>query len=206
MRSATRRVRRPAAQAFTLIEMVAVLALAALLATAATVSLKGTRRDAAVDDAAGRWRAYDAAARDLARQSGRPVTLRIRAGGGGTGDAGPVARRLDADGRADLGPPVDLPGGPDGVRVDRVLTPPVGADPGAGVSAGSGGAVDVPVSARGFGPSYAVRLAGPGGRTRWLLVAGLTGEVRTVPDEQYVRNTFRLLAGGEGGVGAADQP
>jgi hypothetical protein len=80
------------------------------------------------------------------------------------------------------GAPLDLPAGPDGVRVERVVTP---ADDAAG------GDVDLRVSARGYSPSYAVLLAGPGGRRQWVLFAGLTGEAGVANDDREVLETIR---------------
>jgi type II secretory pathway pseudopilin PulG len=171
--------------AFTLVELTATLLLAALLATAVAASLKGVRRGAALDDAVSAWKAYDEAARAGARATGRPTRLRVDV------DAGRVARVDDADG-SPRGSPLDLPPGPEGVRVERVMT--AADDPGVGRGA-SAGTIEVPVSARGLGPSYAVLLAGPGGRRQWLVFAGLTGEPRTVSDERDVVETFRLLRG-----------
>lgn len=167
-------------RAFTLVELTATLVLAALLAAAVAVSLKGLRRGAAVDDVASAWRAYDEAARAQARASGKPIRLSVDL------DANRV-RRLDDETAAPLGWALEWPGGPEGVRVDRLLTP--SDDPAAGAR---GGMFELPISARGYGPAYAVRLAGPGGRTRWLMFAGLTGQPRTPADEREVVEAFRL--------------
>ena len=170
----------PRRRGFTLVELTAVLLLAALIATGVTVSLKGARRDTLLDDAVLRWKAYDEATRAQARRSGGPLRLRIGI------DAG-RARRLAADDNRPLGGTLDFPPGPDGVRIERVLTPADDA---------GGGDVDVRVSARGYSPPYAVLLGGPGGRRQWVLFAGLTGEASLGHDDRQVLDTIRLAAAG----------
>lgn len=172
---------------FTLVELVAVLILTALLAAAVSVSLKGVRRDVALDDSAARLRAYDGATRDAARLAGRPLVLRFDL-------SAAVVSRLDPESQQARGTALPLRAGAsprdrESVTIDRMMTPDGEA---------AAGEVDVLCSARGWTPSYAVLLAGPNGRREWVLFAGLTGEARTIRDDRQVRETLALLRPGVG--------
>jgi prepilin-type N-terminal cleavage/methylation domain-containing protein len=178
-------------RAFTLIELVATLLLAALLATAVAVSLKGIGKEAQFDETVSRIRSFDDASRRQAKASGRPLRIQIDLDRGriscleeGQNGNGPVVNDRSESNRTAL----DLPPGPSGVKIERLER----ADDSA-----PGGEVEIPCSARGHTPTYALLLTGQG-RRQWLLFAGLTGQVRIIADERELQDTFRLL-GATGG-------
>lgn len=162
--------------AFTLVEMVAVLALAGLLAAAATLSVEGLGRDARMDDVMDRLAEYDQLARASARQAHRPVTLWFNA------TRGAVERIFEArDGEPDAGQAVfHLP---PGFSIERVMAAG-GRDPGADLK--------LAVSEAGRSASYALRIRGAG-RVRWILIAGLTGDLTWPKDEREIDNIFTRL-------------
>ena len=170
-------MRRRRGSAFTLVELLAVLLLMALLATGVSLSLKGVLRDAELRNAASQLIQFDRLAREQARRSDRPSQLRFEL------QAGRV-RNIDARTKTVQGRELQLPAG---VAIEQVRTarqPRGGAD------------AVVPCSARGQTTSYAVLLRGVGRQQLWLVVAGLSGTVETVRDDQTVNQTFALLAHG----------
>ena len=179
--------RRPAVgRAFTLLEMLAVLALAAVLTSAAALSLRGVARGARLEDVAGQFVGFDRTARDAARRFGRPLELRFDLG------RGTVRRAGGGQGAM----PLRLP---EGFRVAGLVLP--------GGAASAGGEVRVPVSARGQTPSYAARLAGANGEELWVVAAGLTGRTMVVRDADDVRDIFAAevpAAGPTSPAGRAD--
>ena len=146
--------------AFTLIELTAVLVLMAVITGAAVVSLAGPRSRAVAADAAAQVSFADAQVRQAALGTDQPQTLLIDL------QAGRLSRVSDD------APPVTLVDLPAGVRLARVVV---------GAEATDFGQVRLPISAAGRSPSYAVDLSTPAGQ-RWLVVAGLTGQVTPAAD------------------------
>jgi prepilin-type N-terminal cleavage/methylation domain-containing protein len=167
--------------AFTLLEMLLVLALGAVLATAAAVSLASSRRAASAKDVAGQVAHFDRLTREQARRSGRPARLMFDL------DRGDLRRTTDdAEDRHDPRAGASALHLVGDARVAKVVRARESA---------TAGQVSVPCSPRGQTPSYAVLLVGPGGQRQWVVVAGLTGQVSTVTDEREVEDIFRTLAG-----------
>jgi prepilin-type N-terminal cleavage/methylation domain-containing protein len=164
--------------AFTLIEMLVVLALAAILGAIVTVSLFGSFRTARAEDVAGRIAEYDQLAREYCRRFGKPGRLVFDLGRGtvtrSAEDAGELSRDTG-------GAPLHLPAG---FRFRGMFT--AGA-------ATTGGQASISCSADGQTPSYAIGLADAGGGQYWMGTAGLTGRMIKVRDEQEVRDIFRAL-------------
>ena len=148
--------------AFTLIEVTAVLVLTAVLAGVAAVSLSGPRHRAAVADAVDQLAFADAQVRGGAVSADEPRVLLIDLATG-------RLSRTAADGAA----VVTLAELPAGVSVSRVM---------AGSDVIDAGRARVPISAEGRSRSYAVGLSTAAG-PRWLVVAGLSGQVTAVADE-----------------------
>ncbi len=148
--------------AFTLIEVTAVLVLTAVLAGVAAVSLAGPRHRAVAADAVDQVAFADGQVRRAALAGDRPMSIVLDL------SAGRLSRAAE-----DGSDPVTLADLPAGVRIDRVL---LGAD------VLDVGVARATVSAEGRSRSYAVGLATPAG-PRWLVVAGLTGQVTPVADE-----------------------
>jgi prepilin-type N-terminal cleavage/methylation domain-containing protein len=150
-------------RAFTLIEVMMTVLLMALLASAAALSFSGPLRSARAADAQDQIRSFDAAARDMARHSHREVRLVFDLSGS------TLARREGPE-LQDLRSRVSLPAG---CRVTQLCV--------AGQSFEDGEAV-VDFSSLGIGRSYAIHLSGAG-LDRWLLIAGLSGQMTQVQDE-----------------------
>lgn len=165
---------------FTLIETLAVLALLGLLATVVTVSLAGPRSAARIGAVVADLGACDRTVRERARGSNRPVRLRIDLDGGTVwraealgGDGGDGGDGGANGGRRNAAEALLLRL-PAGYRFAGVVTP-------AGRT--SAGTVEVACSGAGLSPSYAVHLSCPG-QDRWVLVAGLSGQVSDTDDRE----------------------
>lgn len=186
--------------AFTLIEVMAVVLLLGLLAGATVWLMADDARRASRAEAMARLAHADRTARLAARRLGRPCVLRcdlaaqrLRRVVGGAKDEEAVSHAVEL---------------PAGYRIARITLPSApGRSPRArGVETGHDvetGTVDIAYSTAGRSPSYAVRLDFEGDRSRrpdedagrWMVVAGLTGQVMVVQNEKEVDNLFQALAG-----------
>lgn len=187
--------------AFTLIEVMAVVALLGLLAGATVWLMADDARRASRAEAAATIAHADRTTRLAARRLGAPCVLRC--------DLDAQRLRRVVGGPRDEQDPSHAVELPVGYRIARITLPSVpGCSPRArGVEprfdTGSG-VVDIPYSTAGRSPTYAVRIDFEGDQSRrsdedagrWLLVAGLTGQVMVVNDEEEVDNLFRTLARG----------
>ena len=162
-------------QAFTLAELTVVLTIIAVVAAAVTLRIQGPLGRARQRDVVESIGAFDHTTRVAAREQDRPLRLVIDA------EAGEL-RRADGDGRLLESGRLRLP---DGFRFERLLLRGADAD------AGFAGVSMVPCSRHGLTPSYAL-LLDCGGVRRWLLVAGLTGTVVEVADEDEARQTLAV--------------
>jgi prepilin-type N-terminal cleavage/methylation domain-containing protein len=170
-------------RAFTLLEMLVTVALAAVVASVAAVSFAGTHRAARSADVADQVAHYDRLAREWSRRFGRPGQLAFDL------DQGVMARGPASENAGkDENPPAELrlPGG---FHIARVVSSRVSA---------SSGRVSLPCSTRGQTPSYAVSISGPKSEVQWIIVAGLTGNVRPAQDETEVEDIFKTMAGSPG--------
>ena len=167
-------------KAFTLVEILVVIALAAVLATMAVVSLAGSFRTARAEDVAGQVANYDRLTREWVRRFGRPARLTFDL------DRGTVHRSFaeeaeptggDRDGPAAPAPARRVPH-----RAARIRQ-----------RVGDGGRNFDPLFGPGQTPTYAVLLAGPKGERQWLVTAGLTGKVTRADDDREVQDLFRTL-------------
>lgn len=168
-------------KAFTLIELLAVLAIVALLTSGVTLSLKGTLRDAHAEDAASRLVAFDALAREDARRFNRPSEMRIDLRAGRLWRTG--VSRSGGDG-AD-GTALELPAG---VVIEEVVT--------ARGRSRAGDDLTIACSAHGHTASYALLLRGPGERRRWVMFAGMTGQSNVIDHDRDVHEIFAALSDG----------
>lgn len=189
-------MRRPA---FTLLEVMAVVALMGLLACGAVWLLASDAQQASQADVIRRITAADRMARMAAQHSGKTCVLRIDLEQQrlcrveGDGEAGHASAKA-----------VQLPAG---YRIDRIVVASLDPEGPAGRRVESG-AVDIAYSTRGRSVTYAVRLLctnaaasegsqgdwGRGGK--WLVLAGLTGQPVVVDDEDEVDKLFCTLACG----------
>ena len=150
-------------RAFTLIEVMLVVLLIGLLAGAAAMSFARPLRAARAREAIAQVSAFDAAARQVARRSGGAVQIVIDA----------YEQRFV---RREQGRDVSSYRLPDGLRIEQVRT---------GNDERDTSQRTVNVSAHGWSRTYAVRVVGPD-LDRWLLVAGLSGQVSVIEDESTV--------------------
>jgi prepilin-type N-terminal cleavage/methylation domain-containing protein len=152
---------------FTLIETMLAVLLLALLASAAALSFSRPIAAARLDDAVELVHVFDANTRIAARNGhGSRLTLNL---------ATNTLERRDGAERAEATFATPLPTG------CRIAAVRIGPD------SVKQGEVDLDVSALGLSRSYAVQLAGPT-EDRWLVFAGLSGEMVTVADESTVSN------------------
>jgi prepilin-type N-terminal cleavage/methylation domain-containing protein len=154
---------------FTLIEIMVAVMLLALLATAAALSFAGPLRTSQASEALDQVRSIDATSRQFARRFGRGVQVVFDM------TDNTIARR-EGDGKIAFR--LSLPRG---YCVERVRTA-------AGADSSSGECV-VECSSLGLTRSYAVHVVGPG-LDKWLLFAGLSGQVSVVNDESQVTEIF----------------
>ena len=152
---------------FTLIELMLAVVLLALLTGAAAMTFARPIRNARAQQAIELVCRSDAMARENARRFGRPgrITFDLH----------------DQVIRRSTGPDHTLP---TGYQIREVRTAERGV---------VGGEISLDVSSKGLSRSYAVHLIGPG-MDRWLLVAGLSGEVSQT-DESQLQQIFKPAAG-----------
>lgn len=159
---------------FTLIEMMAVLLLLSLLAGAAVVGFAAPLRAARARQAVEQVGASDASARQAARRSGRDVELIID-----LSEQQLIRRESREDTRGTLRTSL-----PAGFRIDQIRT---------GERVVSAGTISIRCSPQGLSRTYALRLVGPE-FDQWLLVAGLSGQMKALNDESLVASIFAELS------------
>jgi prepilin-type N-terminal cleavage/methylation domain-containing protein len=157
---------------FTLIEIMAVMVILALLSAAAAWSFSRPLARARASEAIELVTSFDASSRLAARRFGRSVDMQFDLADG-------TLRRREGEQvayRSAL---------PQGFSIEQVRT-------GEGVR--DAGEVTIECSRLALSPSYAVKLVGPGGVERWLVVAGLSGQVTAARDEADVDAMLNLAA------------
>jgi prepilin-type N-terminal cleavage/methylation domain-containing protein len=153
-----------AEKAFSLVELMAVLALSAVIVAVGSMAFTQWRAAADMKDAMERVGSADALLRDQAQSTGRPMRLVFVA------EIGAILRSsTEGDGRETA--ITQLP--PD-VRIDRVL-------PDASVDGEEERGIAISPSGR--SRSYAVLLVGKDDRRQWIGIAGLTGQVVDLKDD-----------------------
>ena len=162
---------------FSLVELIAVLLIISIVAGAVMLRVQGPLHSTQMRDVIDQVRNFDLPTRSYALEQDRPVHLVVDLAAG-------ELSRTDTQGTQLLGEPLKLPLG---CRIARLLVR------GEDVSTGS---IAIGFSRLGLSPSYAVLLEGPGNRRQWILVAGLSGEIVEIDDEQEVQNI--LDAAGQG--------
>jgi prepilin-type N-terminal cleavage/methylation domain-containing protein len=167
--------RRSCRRGFTLIEIMVAVVILGLLTGAVVLTFAAPVNRARMVEAVEELSYLDASTRQWARQSGRAAELRIGL------DDGVLERR---EGRAGYRQTMFRATIPAPLRIAAVRT--------ADASREDSGEVVLPVSWTGASPSYAVKIAGPEG-ARWVLVAGLSGEVRTLSDDAQVDSIFAAI-------------
>lgn len=174
-----------ARRAFTLIEVLAVVALMALLAGATVYAMAEDVRRSSREEVVGRLAHADHMARLAAERLGEPVTLRFDLRGqralrvvGGEGSGRQTSTVLAL---------------PPGYRIDRIVMAAAVVD---------SGDATVAFSTGGRSASYGVCLIsrddGAEGKTRqdWFVFAGLTGQMTVGLNDDQVDNLFAAVEGG----------
>jgi prepilin-type N-terminal cleavage/methylation domain-containing protein len=155
------------ARAFSLIELSLVLLIIAIAAAAVTLRVQGPMGHARMRDAVDAIGQFDRTTRQAARAQDRPLWLTVDLAAG-------TIRRVTDSGREADGAVLSLP---DGFAMERLLVR--GQETGDSARA-------LTCSRSGLVPTYALLLRG-GGERRWLVVAGLTGELLEVAGEGEAR-------------------
>lgn len=159
---------------FTLLELVAVLALMAMLCAVAAVSLKEACRTARAQYAIEQIMHWDRSLRDHARRFEQEAELTIDLDHNlffetQFHDGKPTSRRLPLGG---------------GVRIERLF---VGPDRIAS------GRANIEFFPDGHSPTYALKLKTADGNVRWLAFAGASGQVDEEPNDKQIEELFREL-------------
>ena len=191
-----------ARRAFTLIEVMAVVALIGLLAAATAWSLAGDAQRATRADVLDRLIHADASARLAAQRLG-PSTLNIDLD---TQQLWVVSPGSGAD-EPQAGHRLKLPRGHRIEHVFILAAPkPTSNKPPRERVVVDRGVVEIPVSPEGLSRTYAIEWTGPapedtnsnarrsGLQTTWLVFAGMTGQVTQHDDEQAIDKLFAALA------------
>ncbi len=165
-------------KAFSLIELTVVLLIVGIAASAVALRVAAPMKAANMDDACRRARQFDELTRSYCRGQGRPVVMEFTADG-------KRIRRLNTAGES-VGGECELG---DDLTITAVLL--------AGTESYPAGNVRVACSSLGFAPTYAMLIEGPGRQRRWLIFAGLTGEVTETTDDAQVRGILEALARSE---------
>lgn len=158
----------------TLLELLVVIVLLGLVTATVTTQLGGTLAPAALGQAVSQLEFADQQLRLRARRSGKPVALHLEIGTNRLEcafDAGEDARRtVRTLGR--------------GVRLTKYLS---------ATQEVTYGPVSIRYDERGASETIAVELVGGRSARRWLLVAGITGQITEVADEAAARDLLELL-------------
>jgi prepilin-type N-terminal cleavage/methylation domain-containing protein len=157
-------VRPAGAKAFSLVELMAVLALSAIVVAVASSAFSQWRASGDMKDAMERVGSADALLRDDAQNAGRPMRLVFAPQTGAILRASPSSEEQA----------VRISQLPPDVRIDRVL-PDESAD--------SEEEKGIAISPAGRSRSYAVLLVGTDDRRQWIGIAGLTGQVVNLNDD-----------------------
>ena len=160
-------------RAFTFIEMLAALAIIALMAGLSVVGLsrKGV---ATIDDVAAELCDYDQGARLSAQRLGTTIELRID----------PRQMQMATVGRTGqaLRPAVILP---NGFSIQQ-------CNVGGRLANVSGATVEI--GPQGRSQTYGLKLAGPEGKSRWIITLGPTGQQRISEDDAESSAIFNMLS------------
>jgi len=173
--------------AFTLIEVMAVVALLGLIAGATAWSLADDAQRYALQDVVDRLSHADRMTRMASRRLGEPCRLRFDL------DTQQV-RRIGKNEHASH--TLNIPAG---FRIDRIVTPHIVDDVGratrSGISKRETGRIDIAFSTGGHSISYAVRVIGEAdNQGTWLVVSGLSGQLTLDHEQDEIENLFAQLA------------
>ena len=148
---------------FSLIEITMVLLIMGIAAAAITLRVEPLLHREGMEQVVRDIVDFDRLTRAMARRHDQQFRLVLDTSVG-------ELRRLDVTGMESRGRAVRLP---ENYAITKVLVR--SQDVGAGT-------ISIPCSHRGFMPTYAVRLDGPGGRRQWILLTALGGQEVLIDD------------------------
>jgi prepilin-type N-terminal cleavage/methylation domain-containing protein len=168
-------------RAFTLIEVTVVIIVMALLATAAALSFARPLRSARASEAIELVRTFDGNARTAARRFGSEIEMRFDL------SRKELVRRVIRDDGRRRSEDISRSRLPGGCRVDRMIL--------AGGETRDTGEVVIHCSSGGLSRSYGVHVIG-NGPDRWLVVAGLSGQISEAKNETELRSILESATPG----------
>ncbi len=186
--------RRPlfSAQGFTLVEILVVVLIMGLLAGAASLVLLHSTKTASMEDAIRRVQYLDYITRHSARHSGQGKQIEFDI------TAGVVIARDESTSLAGSTQWFQQVKFPEKFQLERVWSA-------TGDEAGQKeGVMQIPCSAQGYTPTYALQLLGAEQHRRWIIIAGLTGEMSECPDAQHIDDVWKMIQGEVADQGTAD--
>ena len=179
-------------RAFTLIEVMAVVLIVGLLAGSVALTLGGQASYRSTEDLVDALQSTDRKARHAAMRLGEDCVLKY--------DLSRQRVWREIDGRDGVRERSTTLAIPTGYKIDRVVVPgEIGTDGGSNNRIGrriDRGVVEIALSGGGRSVTYAVRLTRGDEEKRWLIYAGLTGQVTETDDEREIDNLFALLTAG----------
>jgi prepilin-type N-terminal cleavage/methylation domain-containing protein len=170
---------RPLRRGFSLVELIAVVALLAIFAGVAAVSVRGHVDEARLVAALNRIQSLDGRLRDEAQRLRRSGELSVDADDGRVFQVGTPYSAARPSRSIALG---------GGLRIDRLRTSRHNQ---------RRGQLRVLISSHGQSDTYAVRLRTGSGRQAWLVVLA-SGQCLRIEQDQDVRAIFNMLSGSAG--------
>jgi prepilin-type N-terminal cleavage/methylation domain-containing protein len=167
---------KPKASGFSLIELTVVLLIMAIIVSAVVLQLSGPMHNAQMRDVIARVVRFDSLTRTYAGNNDLSVRMEVDL------NAGEI-RRMARDSTDQLGRRLVLPSG---FRITRLVL---------GNQEVEAGSVSMSCSQAGLTPSYALEIGGPGGRRRWLVFAGLTGQMTEIEDDKGIEEIWTSTVG-----------
>ena len=158
----------------TLLELLVVITLMGLVAATVTTRIGGGLDNAAMGQAVAQWEFTDQHLRLKTRRSGRPATLYLKVASNrmecAFDEEDDTARTLRTLGRS--------------VKLGKVLSSTHEVKYGPAV---------IRYSGRGTTETFAIELIGKRKARRWLMVAGVTGQITEVADESQAKQILEVL-------------
>lgn len=185
MAAGGRKIRHVKAAAFTLVEVMAVVVLLGLAAAATAWSMAGEARQRASADAIDRIAHADGMARSAARRLGTPFVLRVDL------ERQQIVRASRPEGSATHAQHI----GP-ALRIDRVMIAQTSGVETAEARVIERGSVEIAYSTAGACATWAARLVNDEtDKARWLVCAGLTGQMSVIDHDEQIEQILAMLTG-----------
>jgi hypothetical protein len=151
-----------------------VIVVLGLVAATVTSRMSAMFGPAALQQSVSEWEFADRQVRDRARHVGKILSIRIEMGG----------NRLQCTLDPEPGMPPTNRTLSRGVRITKYVS---------ATQELTSNSTTIAYDERGASESYAIELTGRAGKRRWLLVAGLTGQISEVADENKARELLQHL-------------